>query len=105
MEPFHQIRFTDAQIPDWRSELRKEGFSIIESKQSWLGDRFPEFSDVICERDGRRMKFASASAVGERSENVFVYPNIIAHTVAPTIRTLFERFGAKWSYFSDDGTG
>lgn len=99
MEPFHQIRFTRAQIPDWRRLLREEGFILTEYKQSWLGSRHPGYFDVVCERDTRRAVFAVASENAGSSETVFVYVNMQGDTLRREIRRRLESLGAEWSYY------
>ena len=104
MEPHHELRFTDEQIPDLRAELESLGFSVTSENESWLGDDFPEFCDIIAERGGERAVLAVHSGRGSAAENSIVYLNLLHDTPTQTIRKHLEQRGAQWGYFSPGET-
>jgi hypothetical protein len=99
MEPFQQLRFNKARIPDLVATVGTLGFVVTRCDDSWLGSNYSDFQDLICERDELRTVLAVGPDRSELFDTSVVYVNMLGDPLIPEIRQNLEFRGAEWSYF------
>ena len=101
MEPHHQLRVSREHVPNVGEALRELGFEVSIETPSWLGPEYPEYADLLVEKDGKRAVFAIRLGEGEAGETVLVYPPLSRHSMIPLVREELERMGARWGILAE----
>jgi hypothetical protein len=94
MQPYCQLTFSTDQIPDVIALLAKQGYSVIIEEESWLNPKYPEFRDIVIEKNQKRTVLAWCQNPDDPKVNELVYVNSQSDQLMPFIEKLFTDHGA-----------